>query len=186
MEKNHQDTRDKGHFDISIIRPQMRDGDIFLRGQDMSSARLRAIKKGLLTLHNLEGMAVNIYRFQITKRTSEHNRQLIVAMCNEMTHLQDFEVKLFEYGWRPSKLRCVYLMVGFVLGFFSRLMGTRQILKTGIWVETKAVYHYDELLRTIDWDNDTSSIVAKNQADEYGHIARWKQLSESINISGRA
>ena len=118
MESRHEDTREEERFDVSIIRPQIHSEDIQLRGQGMSSARMRGIKKGLLTLHKLEGVAVNIYRFQITKRASEHNRQLIAAMCNEMTHLQDFEVKLFEYGWRPSKLRWAYLIVGFTLGFF--------------------------------------------------------------------
>ena len=46
-----------------------------------------------------------------------------LADGNEMTHLQDFRVKLFEYGWKPSKARWAYWIVGFVFGFFSRLMG---------------------------------------------------------------
>ncbi len=142
----------------------------------MSPARLKAIKKGLITLHTLETMAVNIYRFQITKRASEHNRQLIAAMCNEMTHLQDFQVKLYEYGWRPSIFRWGYWVVGLALGFSSRLTGTRAVLKTGIWVETKAVHHYGELLRSIDWDEDTRKVVEKDQSDEHGHINRWTKL----------
>ena len=174
MEKNNYETRDK--YDISIIRPQMRIEDFQFRGQGMSSERLKGIRKGLLTLHTLEIMAVNIYKFQITKEASELNRQLIAAMCNEMTHLQDFQVKLFEYGWRPSKLRWMYWMVGFKWGLFSRLMGRKAILKTGIWVETKAVHHYDKLLQTIDWDEDTRKVIEKDQADEYGHINRWEKL----------
>ena len=102
-----------------------------------------------------------------------------------MTHLQDFEVKLFEYGWRPSKLRWAYLIIGFAFGFFSRLMGTKRILKTGIWVETKAIHHYDELLQTIDWDGDTRARIEKNQADERGHIDRWIKLSESSEVADR-
>jgi len=61
-----------------------------------------------------------------------------------------------------------------VFGFSSRLMGKKRILKTGIWVETKAVKHYKELLETIEWDEDTRRIVEKDQADEHGHIARWQ------------
>ena len=142
----------------------------------MSSARLKGIKKGLLTLHTLETMAVNVYRFQITKRPSEHNRQLIAAMCNEMTHLQDFQVKLYEYGWKPSIFRWAYCIVGLTLGFSSRLMGTKAILKTDIWVETKAVDHYGELLRSVDWEEDTRKVVEKNQSDENGHVKRWAEL----------
>lgn len=179
MKGRDQETRDKKDYDISIIRPQLRIEDIQMRGQGMSPARLKAVKKGLLTLHTLEMMAVNIYKFQITKKVCELNRQLIAAMCNEMTHLQDFQVKLFEYGWKPSKLRWLYWIVGFAFGFFSRLVGSKAILKTGVWVETKAVHHYDELLQTIDWDEDTRRIIEKNQSDEYGHINRWKKLLQS-------
>jgi ubiquinone biosynthesis monooxygenase Coq7 len=168
------ETQNKPEFDISIIRPQMHNEDVWFRGQGMTPSRLKGIKKGLLALHTLEGMAVTIYKYQITRKESELNRDLIAAMCNEMTHLQDFQVKLFEYGWRPGKLRGVYLIVGFVLGFSSRLMGRERILKTGIWVETKAVNHYKELLETIEWDEDTRRIVQKDQADEHGHIARWQ------------
>lgn len=160
----------------------MQSEDVRIRGQGMPSSRLRDIKKGLLTLHTLELMAVNIYKFQITKKNSEHNRQLIAAMCNEMTHLQDFQVKLYEFGFKPNVLRWAYWIVGFAFGFFSRLMGKKAILKTGIWVETKAVHHYDEFLDTIDWDEETRRIIEKNQADEKGHINRWNELLESIEI----
>ncbi|MEW6408660.1 MAG: demethoxyubiquinone hydroxylase family protein [Nitrospirota bacterium] len=145
----------------------------------MSSARLKDIRKGLLTLHTLELMAINIYKFQITKKVCELNRQLIAAMCNEMTHLQDFQVKLFEYGWKPNKLRWMYWVIGFTFGFFLRLIGKKAILKTGIWVETKAVNHYAELLRTIDWDEDTRKVIEKNQSDEYGPVNRWKKFLQS-------
>jgi demethoxyubiquinone hydroxylase (CLK1/Coq7/Cat5 family) len=168
-------------YDTSIIRPQMRSEDIQMRGRELPKARLKGIKKGLLTLHTLETMATNIYRCQITKEDSEFNRQLIAAMCNEMTHVQDFQVKLLEYGWKPSKLRCMYWIAGFMFGFFSRLMGKKAILKTGIWVETKAVHHYGELLQTVDWDEDTRRIIEKDQADEHGHVNRWKKILSEID-----
>jgi demethoxyubiquinone hydroxylase (CLK1/Coq7/Cat5 family) len=164
---------EKNNFDISIIRPEMRLGNFKPRGQGMPADRLRRIKEGLQTLHTLETMAVNIYKFQITRKDSELNLQLISAMGNEMTHLQDFQIKLYEYGFKPSKLRWLYWMVGFKFGLFSRLLGTKAILHTGIWVEKKAVRHYDVLLKEIDWDEETRKIIEKNQADEYGHIRRW-------------
>ncbi len=166
----------KKDFDISIIRPEMRASDFKRRGQGMSRARSKSIKRGLRTLHTLETMAVNIYKFQITRKSNELNLQLISAMSNEMTHLQDFQTKLFEYGFRPSKTRILYWMVGFVFGFLSRVLGTRAILRTGIWVETKAVRHYEELLRDIEWDDETRRIIEKDQADERGHIQRWQSF----------
>jgi ubiquinone biosynthesis monooxygenase Coq7 len=157
----------------------MQTSDFEMRGRGMEPVRLRAIRKGLLTLHTLELVAMTIYRFQITKEDCEFNRQLITAMCNEMTHYQDFQVKLYEYGWKPSIVRWTYWIVGFVFGFSSRLLGRSAILKMGIWVETKAVQHYAELLDSIDWDQDTRKIIEKDQADEDGHINRWKELLQS-------
>ena len=165
-------------LDISIIRPRMNESDFKLRGEGMSPSRLKSIKKGLLTLHTLELMASNTYKFQITKERSELNRELIAAMCNEMCHYQDFQVKLYEYGFKPSKIRWVFWMVGFVFGFGSRLLGKKAIFKTGVWVESKAVEHYSKLLETIDWDDDTRKVIEKDQADEDGHISRWSKLLE--------
>lgn len=177
----NQNTQEQTHYDISIIRPQMHSEDFKMRGKGMESARLEAIRKGLLTLHTLELMATTIYRFQITRENCEFNRQLISAMCNEMTHYQDFQVKLYEYGFKPNIIRWAYWFVGFAFGFISRLVGRKAIIKTGIWVETKAVHHYNEILETIDWDENTRRIIEKDQADEYGHIRRWKKLIEIDN-----
>lgn len=174
-----QETQAVASYDVSIVRPEMRNEDFKIRGRHMEPARLNAIKKGLLTLHTLELMATTIYRFQLTREDSELNRQLIAAMCNEMTHYQDFQVKLYEYGLRPRVTRWAFWMVGFAFGFGSRLLGRKAILKTGVWVETKAVHHYAELLETIDWDHDTRKVIEKDQADEEGHINRWKKLLEA-------
>jgi len=165
-------------YDISVIRPEMREKDFKLRGEGFSPERLAAIRKGLRTLHTLELMAQTIYKFQLTKERNEMNGMLVAAMCNEMGHYQDFQVKLYEYGFRPSLLRAAYWMVGFAFGFGSRLLGKNAILKTGVWVESKAVHHYAELLETIEWDDATRKVIEKDQADEDGHINRWKALLE--------
>jgi demethoxyubiquinone hydroxylase (CLK1/Coq7/Cat5 family) len=167
-------------FDVSIIRPEMRLDDIKFRGKDFAPERLARIQKGLRAFQTLETMAANIYKFQIRKSASELDRQLVAAMANEMTHLQDFQVLLFEYGFKPGKLRGFYWLVGFAFGCLSRLLGRKGILKTGIWVETKAVHHYQALLETIDWDEETRLVILKDQADEHGHIDRWKKLLQDV------
>jgi ubiquinone biosynthesis monooxygenase Coq7 len=73
----------------------------------------------------------------------------------------------------------MYWTVGWFMGVFSRLRGFRAILKSGIWVESKAVDHYAELLETVEWDEESRRIVEKNQADEQGHINRWRALLEA-------
>jgi ubiquinone biosynthesis monooxygenase Coq7 len=166
-------------YDVSVIRPEVKEQQVAFRGGGFDAARLAAIRKGLRTLHTLELMATTIYRFQIkTGAQDDMNLKLIAAMCNEMTHYQDFQVKLAEYGFKPCLFRWMYGIVGFAFGFGSRLLGPRAILKTGVWVESKAVHHYAELLQTIDWDDDTRRVIEKDQADEAGHIGRWKSLLE--------
>lgn len=174
-----QETATKPTFDTSIIRPEMRAGDFKIRGKGFTARRLGTIKKGLRTLHTLELMAQTIYKFQITKEPSDLNCRLIEAMCNEMVHYQDFQVKLYEYGWRPSIFRWAFWLVGFFFGFGSRLLGKRAIFRMGIWVESKAVHHYADLLEAIEWDDDTRKVIEKDQADEDGHISRWKKMLET-------
>jgi demethoxyubiquinone hydroxylase (CLK1/Coq7/Cat5 family) len=170
---------DQKIYDSSIIRPQMKVEAFKLRGKGMSPDRLREIKKALLTFHTLETMAATIYKFQISRDPSELNLQLIIAMCNEMTHIQDFQIKLYEYGLRPSKLRWAFWIVGFIIGFGSRLLGSRAILKTVVWLEKKAVHHYGELLKAVEWDNDLQKIIEKDGLDEDGHVNRWQDLLKS-------
>ncbi len=181
MDSDHPRTQTKVAYDISIIRPQMTADDFKLRTEQMPPRRLKAVKKALHALHTLELMAQNIYKFQLTSEPFEHNRQLIAAMCNEMGHYQDFQIKLYEFGFKPFKLRWAYWLVGFAFGFGSRILGKKAILKTGIWVETKAVDHYAELLEKVDWDDDTRKVIEKNQADEIGHINRWGKMLESMS-----
>jgi demethoxyubiquinone hydroxylase (CLK1/Coq7/Cat5 family) len=173
------DQSNQKSYDTSVIRPQMQMEDFKFRGQGILPGRLKDIKKALLTFHTLETMAANIYKFQLTRHTSDLNLQLIMAMCNEMTHIQDFQVKLYEYGLRPSKLRWAYWIVGFIIGFGSRLLGPRTVLKTAVWLEKKATHHYGELLKAIEWDDSLQKIIEKDGSDEQGHVNRWERLLES-------
>jgi demethoxyubiquinone hydroxylase (CLK1/Coq7/Cat5 family) len=163
-------------YDVSVIRPEMRVENVKVRGGDFLPGRKAAVHKGLRTLHTLEIMAVNTYKCQITSRPCALNTNLTAAMCNEMTHMQDFQTKLYEHGLKPSKLRWTYWLVGYVFGLGSRVFGSRCILKTGAWVERKAVHDYGKLLANIEWDEETRAVIEKDQADESGHIERWEYL----------
>lgn len=163
-------------YDVSVIRPQMRVENVKVRGGDLSSERKAAVRKALQSLHALEIMAVNIYKCQITSRPCALNTDLTAAMCNEMTHMQDFQTKLYEHGLKPSKLRWSFWLVGYALGLGSRLFGSGCMLRTGAWAERKAVHDYGEFLANVEWDEDTRAVIEKDQADESGHIERWEYL----------
>lgn len=165
-------------YDTGVIRPEMRFEQVKARGAEFDAARKARVRKGLRTLHTLEIMATNIYKCQIGRKQSALSTQLTAAMCNEMTHMQDFQTKLYEYGLKPSKLRWTYWMVGYAFGLGSRLVGTRRVLKTAIWTEEKAVHHYGQLLAEVEWDDDTRAFIEKDRADEVGHVGRWRHLLE--------
>lgn len=171
------------NYNTSVIRPEVSDTDIEFRGDSLSREKLLKIYKALITLHTLETMAANLYKFQISGSRSELDKKLIAAMLNELSHIQDFQVKLYEYGFKPSKFRGAFWIVGFVIGFGSRLLGEKAVLKAGIWVENKAVEHYGELLDQVDWDDETRSIIERDRADEEGHINSWKEMLDKINLS---
>jgi demethoxyubiquinone hydroxylase (CLK1/Coq7/Cat5 family) len=163
-------------YDIAVIRPEMRVEQVKARGVGATRKERAALRKALRAFHTLEIMATKIYACQITSTPCLLNTALTAAMCNEMTHTQDFHTKLYEHGLKPSKLRWAYWLVGYIFGLGSRVLGTRSMLRTGVWVEGKAVRHYAELLAAVEWDADTRAIIEKDQADEVGHIARWEGL----------
>lgn len=163
-------------YDITVIRPEMRVQQIRARGAGVGPQERATLRKSLRTLHTLEIMATKIYACQISARPCLLNTALTAAMCNEMTHMQDFQTKLYEHGFKPSKMRWAYWLVGYGFGLGSRMLGNRSMLKTGVWVEAKAVRHYAELLAAVEWDADTRAVIEKDQADEAGHIARWEEL----------
>lgn len=159
-----------------VIRRELRLREIHERGEGYPAGRLKAIKKALQKLHALETMAVNIYKYEITSERKPLNTYLVAAMANEMTHLQDFQIKLYEYGLRPRKTRFAFWLVGYFLGTGSRLLGPRRIFKTNIWAEKKAVLDYQHFLLDVEWDEETRPVVAKDGADEESHVERWTQL----------
>ena len=157
-----------------IIRTEMQMPDISIR--IVSAGDRKPVRKALRTFHTLETMAVNIYKFQIARKHPELRERLIAAMANEMTHVQDFQIKLYECGFKPSIRRIAFWVVGWFFGTFSRLLGRSMVLKTGIWVETKAVAHYGKLLASVPWDAGTRKIIEKDLEDEKDHIRMWESL----------
>jgi ubiquinone biosynthesis monooxygenase Coq7 len=160
------------------VRDALNADQVHFRTPPDDPSDTKAIKKALRALHNLEIMATNIYRYQIHSKNDDHNRLLIAAMANEMTHIQDFHIKLLEYGFRPFLFRYAYWIVGLCIGFVSKCLGSRCVLRTGIWVETKAVHHYGTLLEAAPWDDETRAVIDADRQDEIHHIDQWRKLLE--------
>lgn len=162
------------------IRRQLEPEDINYEGIGLEPSKLKKITSGLKKLHTFEGMAVNIYKYQIGSRQNEFNRMIIQAMANEMTHVQDFQIKLYEYGSKPSRLRWMMWFFGIFLGCSTRLLGEKYIVKAGIWTEQKAVVDYQKILDSVEWDVETRTIIQRNLDDEYHHIATLQSWVSNV------
>jgi len=101
---------------------------------------------------------------------------VIQGMANEMSHVQDFQIKLYEYGAKPNPLRWVFWFGGMMIGFISRLLGQKTMLKAGIWTESKAVADYQKIIESAQWDTETLEIITRNLNDEKHHIETLRNL----------
>jgi ubiquinone biosynthesis monooxygenase Coq7 len=162
------------------IRKAIKPEDIYFRGGAVDPSQLTRIRTGLRKLHTFEIMAVNIYKFQITSQQDDFNQMIIQAMANEMAHVQDFQIKLYEYGGKPNPLRWAFWIVGMVIGLGSRLLGKKTILKAGIWTEQKAVTDYQKVIDSVQWDTETLAVIKQNMDDEYHHIETLQSLRKSL------
>lgn len=156
-----------GNYAIrQLIKPE----EIYFRGNNTEPSQLNKIKIGLRKLHTFEIMAVNIYKYQITSSQNEIDQMVIQAMANEMTHVQDFQIKLYEYRCKPNPLRWAFWLAGMLIGLTTRLFGQGAILKAGIWTEQKAVTDYQKIIESAEWDEETLAVIKRNLSDEYHHI----------------
>jgi demethoxyubiquinone hydroxylase (CLK1/Coq7/Cat5 family) len=158
------------------IRSPIRYSEIRVR--TVPTGNRTAIRRSLRTLHTMEIMAVNVYRFQLSDRHPDLLVPLISAMGNEMTHVQDFQIKLAEFGYRPSLFRWAYWIVGMCIGVCSRVLGRKAILRTASWVESRAIGHYGRILDSTDWDPETRRVLERDRSDENGHLSTWQSLLE--------
>lgn len=161
-----------------VVRRPIAPNEIVFRGHGIEAEHLSQVRKYLRKLHAFEIMAVNIYRMQISNSTNSFNRTIIQSMANEMSHVQDFQIKLYEYGGKPSVLWWVMGAIGFCIGVGSRLLGDKMVIKTGIWTEKKAVADYEEIIDAVRWDNETLEVIKRNLSDEYHHIDTLNSLSQ--------
>ena len=126
---------------------------------------------------NLEVMAVRIYRGQRWRlgRSEITAKALAKAIAIEERHERDLASRRQELGGSPSLLSPFYALVGWLLGFVPSLLGQRAALKTGIWVEERAVKDYQRLLDRVPFDDESRALVQRNQEDEREHIKMWEE-----------
>ena len=126
---------------------------------------------------NLEIMAVRIYRGQRWRlgRSEVTAEALEKAIAVEERHVRDLASRRQELGGSPSLLSPFYAVAGWLIGLVPSLLGQRTALKTGIWVEERAVKDYQRLLDRVPFDDESRALVQQNQEDEREHIRMWEE-----------
>ena len=142
------------------------------------------VLKAFRAMVNLEIMAVRIYRGQRWRlgRSEITAEALAKATAIEERHVRDLSSRRQELGGSPSMLSPFYALAGWLIGFLPSLLGQRAALKTGIWVEERAVKDYQQLLDRVPFDDESRALVERNQEEEREHIRMWE---ESLAKLGR-
>ena len=142
------------------------------------------VLKAFRAMVNLEIMAVRIYRGQRWRlgRSEITAEALAKAIAIEERHVSDLASRRQELGGSPSMLSPFYALAGWLIGFLPSLLGQRAALKTGIWVEERAVKDYQQLLDRVPFDDESRALVERNQEEEREHIRMWE---ESLAKLGR-
>ena len=155
------------------------------RSRFIAESRLEAdpldkAMSALRQMHNIERFATEIYRAQRRIFTEpELLDRLTAAMNNEQEHIDDLLERIIDQGGTHSWLGAAFEVVGKVFGFVTTLLGKSFVFKADIKVEERAVKDYGVFLDTIDFDEKSKKLIAKNLEDEKIHIGRWK---DSLDI----
>jgi demethoxyubiquinone hydroxylase (CLK1/Coq7/Cat5 family) len=135
---------------------------------------------------NLEIMAVRIYRGQRWRlgRSEIIAEALAKATAIEEKHERELASRRQELGGSPSMLSPFYALAGWLIGFLPSLLGQRAALKTGIWVEERAVKDYQQLLDRVPFDDESRALVERNQEEEREHIRMWEECLAKLDQRG--
>ena len=138
----------------------------------------------LKQMHNIERFATEIYRVQRRIFTEQVLLdRLTAAMNNEQEHIDDLLERIVSNGGSQSWLGAAFEVVGKVFGFATTLFGKGFVFKADIMVEQKAVKDYGAFLDSIDFDDESRELIAKNLEDEKVHIERWRDCLNILAVS---
>lgn len=140
----------------------------------MTKAEQNTISRILKVNHAGEFGAIRIYRSQIMVARclyTEAVEFLEETLEHEKVHCQKFRAAMNEYNTRPCRVMSLWSTGGFVLGFFTALMG-----RQGIWICTQAIertvhQHLEDQLHFLkDRDKDLHDLIANIQTEELLHL----------------
>ncbi len=152
-----------------------------------SKGKLDTPKKILKVNHAGEFGAINIYRSQLVfaRIFMQDLVPLLESfMADEKRHLEVFWEEIQSRNGIKCKSYWLCGLGGFVMGFFSSLLGRKGIMACTWAVESVVVNHLQNQLTYLEQSNDTSAYKAVKSIldDEINHMEEGRLQGGTTNI----
>jgi len=132
----------------------------------------------LNTMYNIERAATAIYKAQAGSfcGNAAVYETFKAATANEQEHADGLKARVAELKGKGSFIGWFFALGGMMIGFVTRIMGKQRVMKTNIWVETKAVKDYGAFLQKVNFDEKSAALIKKNIGDEQRHVDNWTRI----------
>jgi rubrerythrin len=130
--------------------------------------------RSLKTMQRMERLATNVYKYQIRgfKGTNTATK-LHDAYKNEKEHAGTLAKVIRGQKSSPSAAGFLFGLAGGIAGFFTLLIGKKNLFKIDTYIEEMAVKDYTKFVTQITCDNDTAALFQRIIGDEKRHVANW-------------
>jgi len=141
----------------------------------------------LNTMYNIERAATAIYKAQAGAFCSNAAvyETFKAATANEQEHADGLKARVADLKGKGSFIGRFFALGGMMIGFVTRIMGKKRIMKTNIWVEKKAVKDYGAFLEKVNFDEKSAALIKKNIVDEQRHVDNWMRILGELNKGER-
>jgi demethoxyubiquinone hydroxylase (CLK1/Coq7/Cat5 family) len=141
----------------------------------------------LNTMYNIERAATAIYKAQAG---AFHSNAAVyetfkAATANEQEHADGLKAMVADLKGKGSFIGWFFALGGMMIGFVTRIMGKKRVMKTNIWVEKKAVKDYGAFLEKVNFDEKSAALIKKNIGDEQRHVDNWTRILGELNKGER-
>ena len=137
----------------------------------------------LNTMYNIERAATAIYKAQAGAFSSNAAvyETFKAATANEQEHADGLKSRVADLKGKGSSMGWFFALGGMMIGILTRIMGKQRVMKTNIWVETKAVKDYGAFLQKVNFDEKSAALIKKNIGDEQRHVDNWTRILGELN-----
>ena len=137
----------------------------------------------LNTMYNIERAATAIYKAQAGafSNNAAVYETFKAATANEQEHADGLKARVAELKGKGSSMGWFFALGGMMIGFVTRIMGKKRVMKTNIWVEKKAVKDYGAFLERVNFDDKSAALIKKNIGDEQRHVDNWTRILGELN-----